>query len=75
MAKKDVFKQEIKRMRDWADQHKGLFPPLPISILGRRFSVELIGYNLIATPEDDPEMKLTSDSFEGILLKIVANIS
>ena len=72
---KDVFKREIKRMRDWADQHGGKFPPLPVNVLGRRYSVELKGYNLIATPDDDPEMKLSADSFEGILQKIIVNLN
>jgi hypothetical protein len=74
MAKKDIFKRELKRMRDWADEHGGKFPPMTIGILGFKFTVELIGYNLIATPENDPEMKLSSDTFEGILLKIVSNL-
>jgi len=53
MAGKDVLKREVKRMRDWADQHDGQFPPFPVSVLGHRFTVELQVYYLIATPKDD----------------------
>ena len=75
MAKKDIFKREVKRMCDWADQHDGQFPPLPVSVLGRRFIVELRGYYLIASPEDDPEMKLSAGTPEEILQKIVMNLN
>jgi len=75
MTKKDIFKQEAKRMRDWSDQHDGQFPPLSVGVLGRRFTVELKGYFLIASPKDDPEMKLSAGTPEEILKKIVVNLA
>ena len=75
MAKKDIFKREVKGMRDWTDQHDGQFPPLLVSVLGCRLNIELRGYYLIASPEDDPEMKLSAGMPEEILQKIVMNLN
>ena len=50
MASRDVFKREVVRMRDWANQHDGQFPPLLVSIIGRNNPYWIL-YFFLVTPK------------------------